>query len=65
MLDDCYAGGAPSGLQALAARPLQEGRRLRVPPPVRHTEDARVLLLRQIQSATCDLLSLPLISLIH
>ena len=36
-------------VQALAPRPLQEGRPVRVPARVRHEQDAGVLLLHQIQ----------------
>ena len=37
------------GVQALATRPVQEGRRVRVLARVRHEQDARVLLLLEVQ----------------
>ena len=37
------------GMQTLASRPVQEGRRMRVLTRIRHVQNARVLLLLQIQ----------------
>ena len=42
-------GRSNCGLQALAARSVQEGRRLRVSPRIRHDENARMLLLPKVR----------------
>lgn len=51
--------GEDGGLQALAAWPLQKGRRLRVPARVQPEEDARVLVLCKVRGVPEPRVPLP------